>query len=55
MAKYTLVYRGGGGMPETAHGEQQAMEAWGAWYGQLGDALVDGGAVDIYECTEMAP
>jgi hypothetical protein len=44
MAKDTLVYRGGGGMPETAEGQQQSMEAWGAWYGQLGVALVEGGA-----------
>lgn len=43
MAKYTLVYRGGG-MAETEEEQQASMAAWGAWFGGLGNAVVDGGA-----------
>lgn len=42
MAKYVLVYKGGG-MPETEAEQQAVMEAWGAWFGGLGAAVVDGG------------
>jgi hypothetical protein len=42
MANYLLTYHGGG-MPETKEAQDQAMEAWTAWFGQLGDSLVDGG------------
>jgi len=42
MANYVLVYKGGG-MPETEEQQQQVMAAWGAWFGSLGDSLVDGG------------
>ncbi len=42
MANYLLVYRGGS-MPETKEEQDQVMGAWTAWFGQLGDALVDGG------------
>lgn len=44
MAKYTLVYRGGGGMPETPEEGERIMAAWMAWYGALGAAVSDGGA-----------
>jgi hypothetical protein len=37
-----LAYRGGG-MAATDEERQQAMAAWGAWFGGLGDAVVDGG------------
>ena len=41
MANYVLVYSGGG-TPEES--EQQAvMAAWGRWYDDLGQAIVDGG------------
>ena len=41
MPKFVLAYRGGG-MAEGA--EQDAeMARWGAWFGQLGPAVVDGG------------
>ena len=43
MAKYMFVYHGGG-MPETPEEGAKVMAAWNAWYGQMGDALVDGGA-----------
>jgi hypothetical protein len=42
MANYLLVYRGGS-MPETKEAQDQVMAAWGKWFGELGDALVDGG------------
>ena len=42
MANYLLTYYGGG-MPETAEEQAQVMAAWTSWFGQLGDALVDGG------------
>lgn len=43
MAKYVLVYHGGGAMPETDAERAKVMEAWGAWMGGLGANLVDGG------------
>jgi hypothetical protein len=43
MANYLLTYHGGSGMPEGQEAQAQAMEAWNAWFGQLGDSLVDGG------------
>jgi len=42
MANYLLVYHGGS-MPETQEAQTQVMQAWTAWFGTLGDALVDGG------------
>jgi cytochrome c556 len=43
MANYVLVYKGGGGMAEDEAARQQIMEAWGRWFGSLGESLVDGG------------
>jgi hypothetical protein len=42
MAKYLLVYHGGG-MAEGEEAQAKVMEAWGAWFQNLGPALVDGG------------
>ena len=44
MANYLLAYHGGGDM-STATPEQQkaSMDAWMAWFGGMGDAVVDGG------------
>ena len=42
MAKFVLAYRGGG-MAETEAEQEAAMQAWGAWFGALGAAVVDGG------------
>jgi hypothetical protein len=42
MAKFVLVYRGGS-MAETEEAQQASMAAWGAWFGQLGAAVLDGG------------
>jgi hypothetical protein len=42
MAKYLFVYHGG--KMETDPAERKAhMDAWGAWFGSLGAAVIDGG------------
>ena len=43
MAKFVLIYKGGG-MADTEEEQQKQMAAWGAWFGSLGDAVVDMGA-----------
>jgi len=43
MAKFIFVYHGGG-MPESEAEQAKVMEAWGAYYGAMGAAVVDGGA-----------
>jgi hypothetical protein len=42
MANFVLVYTGGS-RPATEAEGKKAMEAWGAWFGQLGDKVVDAG------------
>lgn len=44
MANFVLLYTGGN-LPADATQAQQAavMQAWLAWYGKLGSAVVDGG------------
>lgn len=42
MANYVLLYSGGS-MPETKAEQAAVMQAWGAWYGRLGSAVVDRG------------
>lgn len=42
MAKYLFVYHGGK-PPSSPEEGQQVMNAWGAWFGALGAAVVDGG------------
>jgi hypothetical protein len=45
MSTFVLTYHGEmGGMPEGQAEIDAAMAQWGAWYGTMGDALVDGGA-----------
>ena len=36
MAKFVYVYAGGQ-MAETPEAQEQAMQAWMAWFGTLGD------------------
>ena len=43
MAKFVLAYLGGG-MPETEAEQQAVMTQWMNWFGELGAAVVDGGA-----------
>ncbi len=42
MANFLLIYNGGR-MPQGEVEQAQVMQAWGAWFGKLGDAVVDGG------------
>ncbi len=42
MANFVLLYSGGG-MPESEAEQAAVLQAWGAWYGKLGSAVVDGG------------
>lgn len=42
MANYVLVYHGGS-MPDSPEEGAKVMQAWTAWFGQLGDKVVDGG------------
>lgn len=42
MTQFVLLYTGGG-MPESEEESAKVMEAWGAWMGSLGEALVSGG------------
>jgi hypothetical protein len=39
MANYLLAYTGGG-MAATEAEREQAMDAWGQWFGKLGSAVV---------------
>lgn len=43
MANFLLVYTGGGGLPATDAERKKVMDAWGAWFGKLGPAVVDPG------------
>lgn len=42
MAKYLFVYHGGS-HPESDAEIKEVMDAWGAWFGSMGSAVVDGG------------
>ena len=42
MANFLLLYSGGG-MAATDADRAKLMQAWGAWFGKLGPAVVDGG------------
>ena len=42
MGKYVFAYKGGG-MAETDEEREAAMQAWGAWFGELGGAVLDAG------------
>lgn len=42
MANFLLTYHGGG-MPESQEERDTATKVWEAWFGTLGDSLVDGG------------
>ncbi len=45
MPKYVLTYHGEmGSMPDDPAAVEAVMQEWGAWYADMGDALVDGGA-----------
>jgi hypothetical protein len=42
VANYVLVFKGGS-VPESEAEQQKVMADWGAWYGSMGAAVVDGG------------
>jgi len=42
MANFVLLYSGGS-MPETEAEQAAVMQAWMAWFGELGSAVVDAG------------
>ncbi len=42
MAKYLFVYHGGGKSESEAE-MAEALDAWGAWFGSMGAAVIDGG------------
>jgi hypothetical protein len=42
MTNYVLIYNRGS-RPQSEAGQAAAMQAWGAWYRGLGNALVDAG------------
>jgi len=44
VANFVLIYSGGMGMAATPEEQQKIMAEWGAWYGKMGPAIVDGGA-----------
>ena len=43
MGKYVLIYKGGK-MADTQEERDQTMAAWGAWFGTLGESVVEAGA-----------
>jgi hypothetical protein len=40
MAKFLYLYSGGQ-IAETAEAQEEAMQVWTAWFGSLGDSVVD--------------
>ena len=42
MTNFVLVYTGSG-MPESKEEQESVMAAWGAWFGKMGEAVVDDG------------
>jgi hypothetical protein len=43
MTKFVLAYTGGS-VPESDEQQKAVMDAWMKWFGELGQAVVDGGA-----------
>ncbi len=43
MAKYVLLFHGGGGMPATEAESAKILKAWENWYTALGKGVVDSG------------
>lgn len=42
MANYVLVFKGGS-VPATEEEQQKVMAEWGAWFGAIGEKMVDAG------------
>ena len=44
MTKYVFIYHGGSSMARLSSSEAKKVhDAWGAWFGSLGAAIIDGG------------
>ena len=43
MKNFVLLYTGGSGMPATEADQKAVLDEWMAWFGSLGESLVDGG------------
>jgi hypothetical protein len=55
MTNFLLAYTGGADMSQVTPEQQQAvMQAWGAWFGALGPAVVDGGN-PVGQSVTLAP
>ncbi len=53
MANFVLLYSGGS-MPASAAEQAAILQAWEAWFGGLGSALVDGGNPFTPRATSIA-
>ena len=42
MPNFLFVYHGGSA-PKTKEAQEKAMAAWGAWFGSMGKAVINGG------------
>lgn len=54
MAKFLLLYTGGG-MPEGEEEQAAVMAAWGAWYTEMGAAVVDPGEAFAPNVMNIVP
>ena len=50
MAKYLFAYHGGEN-PETEEEVAKVLDDWGAWFGTMGAAVIDGGNPVGMSCT----
>ena len=56
MANYLLIYTGTpGSMGADEEAQKAIMDAWGAWFGALGEDLVDGGNPFSGKVTTLKP
>lgn len=55
MARYVLMFYGGGGMPATPEEREKILADWGAWYGGLGAGVVDGGNPTSGQAKTVGP
>ena len=46
MANYVFAYSGGNGVAADEAERNAQLAKWGQWFGELGSAVVDGGAAD---------
>jgi hypothetical protein len=55
MAKYVLLYSGGGGAAQTPAEREKINQQWGAWFGKLGKVVVDEGNPFSDKVKSIAP